>query len=351
MLSPSEFRDLVSGRRRGLGPLVVRPLLRLVEIPYTLAVRWRNRRYDLGTAQIHEVGVPVVSVGNLTLGGTGKTPAVEWLARWFAQHGVAVAVVSRGYGADGKGPNDEALELRDRLPGVVHVQDPDRVAAAEQAIRQSGCQLVLLDDAFQHRRIARQLDIVLLDALEPFGFRHVFPRGTLREPIEGLRRADVVLLTRADLLAPSQRDQIRREAMHHARDAVWAEVVHSPRAFRCFSGAEQPIVSLAGEPVAAFCGLGNPAGFRHTLHVCRCRVVDFREFADHYRYAQADIDALAHWADRLDAAAVVTTHKDLVKVGVERLGRLPLWAVTIALDFLTGQEEFEAKLRELLPGK
>lgn len=351
MLSPSQFRDLVSGRRRGLGPLVVRSLLRLMELPYAAAVRWRNRRYDRGVAQIHQVGVPVVSVGNLTLGGTGKTPTVEWLANWFAERGVTVALASRGYGASDGAPNDEALELRESLPEVTHVQNADRVAAAQQAIRQSGCQLLLLDDAFQHRRIARQLDIVLLDALEPFGFGHVFPRGTLREPIEGLRRAHVVLLTRADLLDPPKREQIRREALSHAPQAVWAEVAHAPQVFRSASGAEEPIVSLAGERVAAFCGLGNPAGFRHTLDVCRCRIVDFREFADHYRYVQADVHSLTRWAERLDVAAVVTTQKDLVKLGVDRLGRLPLWAVTIAMMFLTGQEQFEARLRELLPGR
>ncbi len=349
MLTPSEFRDLVSGRRRGWRSCVARSLLRLLESPYTVAVRWRNRRYDTGGARVHRVEVPVVSVGNLTLGGTGKTPMVEWLARWFGQRGATVGVVSRGYGAKGGGPNDEALELRERLPGVAHVQNPDRVEAARQAIRQTGCQVILLDDAFQHRRIARQLDIVLLDALEPFGFGHVFPRGTLREPVEGLRRADAVLLTRADLLSPPQREQLRCEAARFAPQALWAEVAHAPRALRSASGVERSIASLGGQRIAAFCGLGNPAGFRHTLDVCDYHVADFREFADHYRYSPADIDSLTRWAEGLDIAAVISTQKDLVKLGRERLGRLPLWAVTIALEFLAGQEALEAKLGELLP--
>lgn len=349
LLSPSGFRDLVSGRRRGLGPLLVRSLLRLAESPYTAVVRWRNRRYDSGAAPAHRMAVPVVSVGNLTLGGTGKTPMVEWLARWFVQRDVRVAVVSRGYGARQGGPNDEALELRERLPGVMHVQNPDRVEGALQAIRQADCQLIFLDDAFQHRRIDRQLDLVLLDALEPFGFGHVFPRGTLREPVEGLGRAHALLLTRADQLSPAQREEIRGEAVRYAPQALWAEVVHAPQVFRSAAGAEQPLASLAGQPVAAFCGLGNPAGFRRTLEACACRVVDFREFADHYRYSPADVDSLARWAEGLDVVAVVCTHKDLVKLGAERLGRLPLWAVTIALEFLVGQEALEARLEELLP--
>jgi tetraacyldisaccharide 4'-kinase len=126
---------VVSGRRRGPGAAVLRCALRLAEAPYTWAVAWRNRRYDSGAAASHRVGVPVVSVGNLTLGGTGKTPMVEWLARWFRDRGVRVAVISRGYGAKGGAQNDEALELERRLPEVPHLQNPDRVSAAKQGQR------------------------------------------------------------------------------------------------------------------------------------------------------------------------------------------------------------------------
>src|SRR5262249_52600698 len=158
------------GRRRGPWAALARGGLRVLEVPYTAAVQWRNRRYDRGWAQIHRVEVPVVSVGNLTLGGTGKTPVVEWLARWFAERQVRLGLVSRGYGAKPGQLNDEALELAHKLPGVPHVQDPDRVSGARAVIDRFGCSLVLLDDAFQHRRIARDLDIVLVDALEPDGF-------------------------------------------------------------------------------------------------------------------------------------------------------------------------------------
>ncbi len=167
---------------------MARGALALAEIPYAAAVDWRNRRYDCG-ATVQRVGVPVVSVGNLTLGGTGKTPLVEWLARWFADRGVRVVLVSRGYGALPGQPNDEALELAQSLPQVPHLQNRDRVQAALEAIGELGAQLILLDDGFQHRRLARDLDLVLVDALEPFGFGHVFPRGTLREPLAGWRRA------------------------------------------------------------------------------------------------------------------------------------------------------------------
>ena len=179
ILSPTYFREVVSGRRQDLPSNSLRSLLRVAEVPYTWAVNRRNLRYDQGHNAVHRMGVPVVSVGNLTLGGTGKTPMVEWLARWFLERNIKVGLVSRGYGAKQNGPNDEAKELAWKLPDVPHVQNPDRVAAARQAIDEHGCQAIVLDDAFQHRRIYRDLDILLIDALEPTGFGHVFPRGTL----------------------------------------------------------------------------------------------------------------------------------------------------------------------------
>jgi tetraacyldisaccharide 4'-kinase len=344
LLSPSRFREIVSGRQRGLGPDVLRGALRVAEWFYTAAVRWRNRRFDSGAANICRVDVPVVSVGNLTLGGTGKTPLVEWLARWFRGQSVRVALVSRGYGASAGGPNDEALELRQSLPDVPHVQNADRVAAAREAIRAFQCQAIVLDDGFQHRRLARNLDIVLLDALEPLGFGHVFPRGTLREPIDGLRRADVVAISRADLLDPAGREAIWQTVRRYAPQAITAEVVHAPRKLISASGAEMPLDTIRGQSVAAFCGIGNPAGFRRTLEVCGCRLLGLLDFPDHHRYSQADLDLLSAWADGLGVSAVLCTGKDLVKLSVDRLGNRPLWAVGIELEFLVGQEALESRL-------
>jgi tetraacyldisaccharide 4'-kinase len=348
MLSPSEFRDVVSGRRRGLAAGLARLGLRLAETPYAAAVRWRNWRYDTGRAEIHRAGVPVVSVGNLSLGGTGKSPMVRWIARWFRNQGVRVAVVSRGYGAKKGAANDEALELKQSLPDVPHLQNPDRVEAARAAVEQFGARIVVLDDAFQHRRIARDLDVVLLDALEPFGFGHVFPRGTLREPPAGLVRADVIALARADMLAPPEREAICRRARRFAPDALWLEVTHSPQCLLGHDGRRRPLATLRDRAVAAFCGLGNPAGFRHTLDECGCRVAAFREFPDHHRYSRSDIESLAAWADGLDVDAVLCSHKDLVKLDVGQLGRHDLWAVSIDIEFLAGQDEFESRLRRVL---
>jgi len=349
VFSPSQFRDLVSGRRRGPGPALMRLGLRAVETPYAMAIRGRNWWYDTQTGAVDRVSVPVISVGNLTLGGTGKTPMVRWIAQWFRREGVRVTLISRGYGAEAGAQSDEALELEQGLPDVPHLENPDRVEAARLAVEELDCQLVVLDDAFQHRRIHRDLDVVMLDALEPFGFRHVFPRGTLREPVSGLRRADVVVLSRADTLEPEQRARIRNEVRRHAPQSDWAEVVHAPQALRSSTGESRSLDTLRGQPVAAFCGIGNPEGFKHTLEQCGYRAVAFREFPDHHGYTRTDVESLTGWAERLDVAAVVSTHKDLVKLGVDRLGRQPLWAVTIGLEFLAGQGDLEAKLQALVP--
>ncbi len=342
MISPSTFRDLVSGRRRGLGATVLRSLLRLGELPYTWAMRIRNRRYDRGTAQTHLVDVPVVCVGNLTMGGTGKTPMVEWVARHYRERGIRVSIVSRGYRAGEDGRNDESLELELALPDVRHLQNVDRVAAAEAAIDELETELILLDDGFQHRRLERDLDIVLLDATEPFGYQHVFPRGTLREPLCGLSRADVVVLSRADMLAREARDAVKRQAEQLAPQALWCEVEHAPRALISSEGDCQPCDTLAGKRVAAFCGIGNPAGFRHTLESLGAKLVAWREFADHHCTTRDDVASLVAWA--ADAELAICTRKDLVKLQIESIGKVPLRALSVELQFSAGEQALREKL-------
>jgi tetraacyldisaccharide 4'-kinase len=280
----------------------------------------------------------------LTLGGTGKTPMVKWLARWFGNRGMRVAIVSRGYGASAGKHNDEALELGQSLPCVPHVQNPDRVAAAKKAIHEFGAQLILLDDGFQHRRLARDVDIVLLDALEPFGFDHVFPRGTLREPADGLARAQIVCLSRADVIPIVQREAIHRRVMELAPSAVWCELVHAASRLLNAGGESMPLASVAGQRAAAFCGIGNPAGFKHTLAAAGCDVADWRSFSDHHHYSAADIASLSAMVRSSHASIALCTQKDLVKMPQTDLGGVPLRAVAIEMRFQTGQGEFEAAL-------
>lgn len=344
MPDPLEFRELISGRRRGPLAALARTALAALEAPYTAAVRYRNWRYDTRRAAIHTVGVPVVSVGNLTLGGTGKTPVVEWLARWFSERGVRVGLVSRGYGSTDGQPNDEARELALKLPGVPHVLDADRVRGARRAIDEFGCQLLILDDAFQHRRIARDLNIALVDALEPFGFSHVFPRGTLREPLAGWSRADVVLLTRAQLVDARQIADIRAEVQRHAPHALWCESTYTPHALRTAAGQLLPLHASAGERVAAFCGIGNPESFRRALLACGYQLADLRILADHFPYPAAELTALARWSNSLEVDSVICTDKDLVKVADRWQGERPLTALASQLHVTFGADELVARL-------
>jgi len=339
VISASTFYDLVSGRRQGVGASLLRLGLRAAEIPYSLAVRWRNRRFDARKAEIVRAAVPVISVGNLTVGGTGKTPMVQWLARQLRGHDLRVAIVSRGYGAEKGGSNDEARELQLALPDVPHLQNPDRSAAAAIAVEELQMQCILLDDGFQHRRLARDLDIVLLDATEPFGFEHLLPRGALREGVSSLNRADVSVLSRADQVSEARRQTIRRRAERHAPNALWCEVRHAPQALVNTAGERRPVESVRSASVLAFCGIGNPRAFRATLESCGIEVDVWREFPDHHQYSRQDIELLQSTARQANAAAIVCTMKDLVKIRTERLGAIPLWALAVEIEFLENEDD------------
>jgi tetraacyldisaccharide 4'-kinase len=159
----------------------------------------------------------------------------------------------------------------------------------------------------------------------------------------------VVVLSRADAVSAADRAKIRQQALGQAAGATWAEIAHVPQTLLSAHGAEQPISTLAGREVAAFCGIGNPAGFRHTLVACGYAVAGFREFPDHYIYSEADVQSLATWAAGLGAAALICTQKDLVKLRNHRPGTVPLWAITIGLEFLAGQADLESRLDALVP--
>lgn len=343
---PPHFRDILSGSRRGLVAPFARAVLAALEPVYGWAVRRKNRRFDGDHSPAVRVPAPVISVGNLTVGGTGKTPLVCWLAKWLKEQGQEVTLISRGYGSK-SGPNDEALELAARLPGVPHLQNPDRVAAARQALEQNPRQVLLLDDAFQHRRIARDLDIVLLDALEPFGYGHLLPRGLLREPVEGLSRAQVIGLSRSDAVSESRRAEIRQQVQKLAPQAIWMELAHQPSRLVDFAGNRLELAAYRGQRIAAFCGIGNPAGFRHTLAQCEVELADLREFPDHCSYGPSLVREIEEWLTRSPGiSAVLCTRKDLVKIPRGELASVPLLAVDVELEITQGREEFEQRVRE-----
>jgi tetraacyldisaccharide 4'-kinase len=335
---------LIRGERRGPLASAARAGLRLASWPYGLGAWARNRLFDAGWKKVARAAVPVVSVGNLTLGGTGKTPCVEWVARFFRDRDVRVAILSRGYGAEA-GRNDEAMVLEENLPDVPHLQGPDRVALAGTAAEELEAELLVLDDGFQHRRLHRDLDVVLIDVTRPPPCDHLFPRGTLREPVGGLRRAGAIVLTRCDQVSAGEVDATRAWLARRFPGKPVAATEHRPVELVGADGARAAVESLAGRPVGAFCGIGNPAAFRRTLEGLGAAVAGFRAFPDHHAYTRADVDDLARWAGSLPPDAMVaTTQKDWVKLRVPALAGRPLWAVRIGLAFRDGEEAFAAAL-------
>jgi tetraacyldisaccharide 4'-kinase len=322
--------------------------LRLASVAYGAAVSVRNHGYDWGWLRSHRASVPVVSVGNLTLGGTGKTPMVEWIARWYRRRGVRVATLSRGYGRTA-GLNDEGRVLEENLPDVPHLQNPDRVALAYTAALELETELIVLDDGFQHRRLARDVDVVLLDALEPFGLGRLFPSGLLREPAGSLKRATVIVLSRADLINLKDRALIRAEVERRAGGGRWVESRHAPIALIDGVGGSSPLELIGGKSVAAFCGIGNPEGFRRTLQSICGNLLDLRVFPDHHAYTAADVGSLEKWAGQRGANLILTTQKDLVKLRDSVLGPTPLRALRIGLEITAGGEIMDDVLARLLP--
>ncbi|MDR1268961.1 MAG: tetraacyldisaccharide 4'-kinase [Planctomycetaceae bacterium] len=346
LIDATTFRELVSGQRRGFEAAAIRGLLNLLEFPYFSATQLRNFLYNSGVFPTHQFPIPIISVGNLTLGGTGKSPLVAWLGRFFLEQGIRPGIISRGYGQSANGVNDEFLELAFRLPSVPHRINRNRIAAAQDFLDSGNVDLLILDDAFQHRRIARNLDIVLLDALEPFGYEHIFPRGTLRESVTALQRADVVFLSRADLIEETQRRIIHDRVWKLAPDILWGEIVHEPQSLAAVSETktEIEISAIRGKQVLAFCGIGNPNAFRQTLESCGAEVVELIPFPDHHQFNTEDIDHLEKTARRKNVDLILCTMKDFVKIKPLVSGTVPIQAVLINIRFLSGEETFRKLL-------
>jgi tetraacyldisaccharide 4'-kinase len=348
-ISPEVWQAIVSGERRGLKAALWRRLLWAARLPYGIGVWGRNKLFDIGWKKVHRAAVPVVSVGNLTLGGTGKTPCVEYVAGFYSKHGFRVAILSRGYGAEG-GRNDEAMLLEENLPDVPHLQDRDRVAIAATAVDELESEVLVLDDGFQHRRLARDLDIVLIDATNPWGFGYMFPRGALREPVGSLKRAHAVMITRADRVMPDELEAIKRRVCR-VKELPISATVHAPVELLS-EGKSAPVDELRGKPVAAFCGIGNPEAFRRTLEDLGAEVRDFRTYPDHHGYTREDVEELCRWADQQPVDAVMaTTQKDFVKLRLAEMAGRPLWAVRIGLRFIEGQEVLDKLLTGVIGEK
>ncbi len=375
-LQVATIRSVVDGTDKSAFARACRFLLSFVSVPYSLVVRLRGRLFDFGLLSAKQVARPVVSIGNLTLGGVGKTPFVGWLTDVLERANHKPGLISRGYknkeqsaalsSSETVGSsdsfaryeifNDEARELALRFPTTPHFLGAKRDEVAEALLtKRADVDVILLDDAFQHGRIIRDLNVVLLDALNPFGGGRVFPAGYLRESLSGLKRADVVLLNRADLVDESARASIRTRVAKITPRALWGEIAQRPR--DVFWRRKDALIkrvdveswreSTRELRFVAFCGLGAPAGFQATLEREGLDVASFVAFPDHYVYAQDDFRRLREETSRVGADAFVTTTKDFVKLERFVDDSAPVYALGIGVEFLSGEAEFRRALFQI----
>ncbi len=324
---------------------------------YARLLEARARRYATGRSASHDLGAPVISVGNLTMGGSGKTPFIEFLARRFRFEGRRPAILSRGYGRNsrgvvvvsrGDGPlvspdrgGDEPVELARHLPGVLVVVAKRRVEAARCA-GGLGADLYLLDDGYQHLSVRRDANLLLLDAADPFGGGRFPPAGRLREPLSALERADAFVFTRVSAGRPTalSRDTVVR---WNPRAPVFTARIHAAGLLDT-DGSPIDASMLAARRLVAVCGVARPTTFAASLAELDLVAEETLVFRDHHRYRARDLERIRRAAERTGSSWVVTTEKDAVKLA----GRLALPIATVRLAVDVQEEEFFPFLKKML---
>jgi tetraacyldisaccharide 4'-kinase len=322
----------------------------------------RDWLYTRGLLQARALDCPVVSVGNLTVGGTGKTPAVELAVRTLIELGHRPGVLSRGYGRRGSGlqvvadaasirqdaaqAGDEPFLLARRLPGVPVVVGPNRYEAGRLARERFDVTALVLDDGFQHRTLTKDLEVVMARAREPWGNGHLLPGGPLREPLSALRRAHLVVATGARGL--DEAAEVRATLAHVAPATPLLTAVHVPT--ECFESSTMrllPVSALDGAHLVAFAGIGSPAGFRCTLDESGVRVAHFEPFVDHHWYGADDMAALERRAVETGADGLVTTEKDWVRLRELPAPRRPLYVLSVRLALTAGEAAWRSTFARL----
>ncbi len=353
-------------------------VLKRVSFVYTAVVQCRLWLYDVGIIRRFPLGCQVISVGNVTVGGTGKTPVVEMLARELQRRGRRVAILSRGYRkrektfwekvrdwfasgggetpprvvTDGKNllldsemSGDEPYMLANNLSGVVVLVDKNRVKSGRYAVRRFGCDTLVLDDGFQYQRLKHRLDLVLVDRTNPFGNGNVLPRGILREPARNIRRARFICITKA---AGGDTSALRQKLRELNPEAGIMECNHVPcNLTEAFTRIVHPLSMLKGMRVVALSGIASPRSFEQSLRDMGAEVVECMRFADHHRFSQQEVIDFVLKAQKLGADAVVTTEKDAVRM--TRIDRcaVPVFYVRIEVRFTSGIEEFNKCIGEI----
>ena len=342
-------------------------LLKGISLVFSAVVSLRYFLYGIGLLRRYPLGIQVISIGNVTAGGTGKTPVTEIFARTLAAEGRKVAILSRGYRRreaplwqrlftqvvepplvvsagkhvllDSEKGGDEPYMLAANLPGVAVVVDRNRVKAGRYAIKRLGCDTIILDDGFQYQKLKHSIEVVLVDSTNPFGNGNMLPRGILRESARHLKRADIIFLTKCRGDVSAVREEVRR----YNRTAEIVECNHAPKSLKdVWSREEFPLDWLKGKTTCTLSGIASPKGFENSLRHLGAKVVWCERYADHHRYdASAGLYALNRTAD-MGADALVTTEKDAVRF--PRLETTPVRCLylRIAIEILSGAESFRA---------
>ncbi|MFC1793060.1 tetraacyldisaccharide 4'-kinase [Planctomycetota bacterium] len=356
------YRKLISGQSNGFGTCLLRFFLIVTAIGYSLAVRLRNFLYSRGLLKVHKVDAAVFCIGNITVGGTGKTPLVVWLCNLIAQDH-KYAILTRGYKAtknlklNTQNCIDEPAMLAESCPEAEVIINPDRLAGAAEAIDKYAAKVLIMDDGFQHRRLARDLDIIAIDATQPFGYGKLLPAGLLREPVSSLNRAGAIVITRCDQITDIELDKLERKLRATNPDMVIAKSTHAPVYAKSNDNKEISFEQLKGRKVFAFCGIGNPDAFLKTIKDLGAELAGSKIYDDHYHYTDACLTEISEQAKNLGADLILTTQKDWTKVISNSRFQIsdsqstpPFAYLAIEIKFLTGEDKFTTLIKDTLAG-
>jgi tetraacyldisaccharide 4'-kinase len=372
------FLEVILEERRGTRAALVRALLYVLSKLFEVAIKVRRFLYNVRILRDSTLGVQVIAIGNLTVGGTGKTPVVEKFARELRDQGRTVAILSRGYRSkpipvhkwflnklllrddtrpprvvsDGKSllldsemAGDEPYMLASNLKDVVVLVDKDRVKSGRYAIEKFGCDTLLLDDGFQYWKLrGRRQDIVLVDRQQPFGNERLLPRGTLREPPSHLARANTIFITKSD----GHSEELRRRIAQINPTAGVIECIHHPLYLEdVFTGQRAGLEFLKGLKVASLSGIAQPESFEESLVKVGADLVYSKRFADHHRFTQQEILNAINRGKKRMAEAIVTTQKDAVRFPKLDRRDLPIYFLRVEIKILSGAADFQDCVRKI----